>query len=111
MRAGWEYYNATDPEKISPLVEKSKNHFSELESIEATPYDVAAKPEKPGFFGYLGALISWIWVAAWMLGLVTWSAIFRQCSALPSKLSNNVANEETGSIRIYPQYAKKLVAQ
>ena len=54
MRAGWEYYNATDPEKISPLVEKSKNHFSELESIEATPYDVAAKPEKPSFFGYLG---------------------------------------------------------
>ena len=23
----------------------------------------------------MGALISWIWVAAWMLGLVTWSAI------------------------------------
>jgi hypothetical protein len=75
MRAGWEYYNAINPEKISPLVEKSKDHFSELESIEATPYDVAAKPEKPSFFGYLGALISWIWVAAWMLGLVTWSAI------------------------------------
>ncbi len=75
MRAGWEYYNTHNPAKISQLVDKSKDHFAELESIEATPYDVAAKPEKPGFFGYLGALISWIWVGAWMFGLVTWSAI------------------------------------
>ncbi|MEC7588907.1 MAG: 1-acyl-sn-glycerol-3-phosphate acyltransferase [Candidatus Thermoplasmatota archaeon] len=75
LRAGWEYYNANDPERIAPLVEQSKNHFAELESIEATPYDVAAKPEKPTFFGYLTALASWLWVAAWMLGLVTWSAI------------------------------------
>ncbi len=75
MRAGWEYYNAHEPEVISTLVEKSKSHFAELESIEATPYDVAAKPEKPGLFGYLGAMISWIWVASWMLGLVTWSAV------------------------------------
>ncbi|DAC59301.1 MAG TPA: hypothetical protein D7I03_04285, partial [Candidatus Poseidoniales archaeon] len=75
MRAGWEFYNENNPDKISPLVEKSKDHFAELESIEATPYDVAAKPEKPSLFGYLGALISWLWVAAWMLGLVTWSAI------------------------------------
>ena len=75
LRAGWEYYNANNPEKIAPLVEQSKNHFAELESIEATPYDVAAKPEKPTFFGYLTALASWLWVAAWMLGLVTWSAI------------------------------------
>ena len=75
LRAGWEYYNANNPEKIAPLVEQSKNHFAELESIKATPYDVAAKPEKPTFFGYLTALASWLWVAAWMLGLVTWSAI------------------------------------
>ena len=75
MRAGWEYYNSNNPDKVSPLLEKSKSHFAELESIEATPYDVAAKPEKPSFFGYIGALIAWLWVAAWMLGLVTWSAI------------------------------------
>ena len=75
LRAGWEYYNAKDPEKIASLVIKSKSHFAELESIEATPYDVAAKPEKPAFLGYATAFIAWIWVAAWMLGLVTWSAI------------------------------------
>ena len=75
LRAGWEYYNANNPEKIAPLVEKSKSHFAELEAIEATPYDVAAKPEKPTFIGYLGAIAAWLWVAAWMLGLVTWSAI------------------------------------
>ena len=75
MRAGWEYYNANDPEKITPLFEKSKNHFAELETIGATPYDVAAKPRKPSFFGYFKAIASWVWVASWMLGLVTWSAI------------------------------------
>ena len=75
MRAGWEYYNANNPEKIAPLVEKSKSHFAELEAIEATPYDVAAKPQKPTFLGYLSAIAAWLWVPAWMLGLVTWSAI------------------------------------
>ena len=54
MRAGWEYYSTKNPEKIGPLVDKSKQHFAELESIEATPYDVAAKPEKPSLFGYIG---------------------------------------------------------
>ena len=44
--SGWEYYTLKNPEKIGPLVDKSKQHFAELESIEATPYDVAAKPEE-----------------------------------------------------------------
>ena len=57
IEGGWEYYNANNPEKIAPLVEKSKSHFAELEAIEATPYDVAAKPEKPTFLGYLVQLL------------------------------------------------------
>ena len=75
LRAGWEYYNTNQPEKIAPLVENSKEYFAELESIEATPYDVAAKPEKPTLIGYAAALAAWLWVASWMLGLVTWSAV------------------------------------
>jgi hypothetical protein len=63
------------PEEIAPLVEKSRLHFTELETMGITPFDVAAKPQKPTMIGYLIALTAWIWSAAWMLGLVTWSAV------------------------------------
>ncbi len=76
MRAGWEYFAANDPKKIENILIKSKNHFEELDNMGITPFDVAAKPEKPGISGFLIALIAWIWAAAWMFGLVTWSAVF-----------------------------------
>jgi hypothetical protein len=75
MRAGWEFISKNEPEKSDKLVEKSIEHFAELDSVGLSPFDVAAKPEKPSFFGYLKALSIWIWSAAWMLGLVTWSAV------------------------------------
>ena len=75
LRAGWEYYSANKPEQIDSLLNKSKQHFAELEQMDITPFDVAAKPKKPGIGGYLVALFMWFWSAAWMLGLVTWSAV------------------------------------
>lgn len=75
MRAGWEFISKNEPEKSESLVSDSIEHFAELDSIGLTPFDVAAKPEKPSFLGYMKALSIWIWSAAWMLGLVTWSAI------------------------------------
>ena len=75
MRAGWEYFTNNEPEKVEQLVSKSTKHFEEIEQLGLTPFDVAARPKKPGIRGYLMALTVWIWSAAWMLGLVTWSAI------------------------------------
>jgi len=75
MRAGWEYFTANDPERIDAIVLKSKRHFEELDTMGITPFDVAAKPEKPGIGGFFVALIAWVWAAAWMFGLVTWSAV------------------------------------
>ena len=75
MRAGWEYFAANEPEKVDAILLKSKLHFEELDDMGLTPFDVAAKPEKPGIVGFLVAFIGWLWAAAWMFGLVTWSAI------------------------------------
>ena len=75
MRAGWEFISKQDPEKTETLVKNSIEHFDEVESLGITPFDVAAKPEKPSIFGYLKAITIWVWSAAWMLGLVTWSAV------------------------------------
>lgn len=75
LRAGWEYMSKHKPDEIAPLVEKSRLHFTELEEMGITPFDVAAKPQKPTMLGYLIALTAWVWSAAWMLGLVTWSAV------------------------------------
>lgn len=75
MRAGWEFVSKNEPEKSDRIVQDSIEHFSELESIGLTPFDVAAKPEKPSLLGYIKAISIWIWSAAWMLGLVTWSAV------------------------------------
>ena len=75
MRAGWEFISKQEPEKTETLVTNSIEHFDEVESLGITPFDVAAKPEKPSIFGYLKAITIWVWSAAWMLGLVTWSAV------------------------------------
>ena len=75
MRAGWEFVSKEEPDKTESLVTKSIEHFDEIESLGLSPFDVAAKPKKPSFLGYFKAISIWIWSAAWMLGLVTWSAV------------------------------------
>jgi 1-acyl-sn-glycerol-3-phosphate acyltransferase len=75
MRAGWEFIAKEESKKSEALVNDSIEHFNELGDLGLSPFDIAAKPEKPSIFGYLKAIITWIWSAAWMLGLVTWSAI------------------------------------
>tara|TARA_B100000900_G_scaffold129102_3_gene109169 strand:+ start:1028 stop:2596 length:1569 start_codon:yes stop_codon:yes gene_type:complete len=75
MRAGWEFVSKEEPKKTENLVAKSIEHFDEIESLGLSPFDVAAKPTKPSIRGYLMAVSIWIWSAAWMLGLVTWSAV------------------------------------
>ena len=75
MRAGWEFVSKEEPKKTENLVAKSIEHFDEIESLGLSPFDVAAKPRKPSIRGYLKAVSIWIWSAAWMLGLVTWSAV------------------------------------
>ena len=75
MRAGWEFVSKEEPDKTESLVTKSIEHFEEIESLGLSPFDVAAKPKKPSFLGYFKAISIWIWSAAWMLGLVTWSAV------------------------------------
>ena len=75
IRAGWEYYAENNPAKIESLVQQSKDHFRELSSLNLRPIDVSTKPEKPGLGGQIKALFLWAWSAAWMFGLVTWSAL------------------------------------
>ena len=75
MRAGWEFVSKEEPQKTQNLVTKSVEHFDEIESLGLSPFDVSAKPNKPSILGYLKAISIWIWSAAWMLGLVTWSAV------------------------------------
>ena len=106
MRAGWEYYNAKIQKRLVLWWINRKQHFAELESIEATPYDVAAKPEKPSLFGYHRCDYLMDLGSSMDVGFGDMERNFGQCSPIPSKLSNNVANEETRCIRIYPQYAK-----
>ena len=36
---------------------------------------MSTKPEKPGLGAKSAALFLWAWSAAWMFGLVTWSAL------------------------------------
>ena len=36
---------------------------------------MSIKPEKPSLGGQIKALFLWAWSAAWMFGLVTWSAL------------------------------------
>ena len=76
IRAGWEYLAETDPSLTSKLVEDCEDHFEQLDQRNLTPLDVDARPERLTRWASMKLFISWAWSAAWMLGLVTWSAIF-----------------------------------
>lgn len=76
IRAGWEYLAETDPSLTSKLVEDCEDHFEQLDQRNLTPLDVDARPERLTKWASMKLFISWAWSAVWMLGLVTWSAIF-----------------------------------
>jgi len=76
IRAGWEYLAEKDPDLTTKLVEDCEEHFEQLEQRTLTPLDVDARPERLTTWSSMKLFISWAWSAVWMLGLVTWSAVF-----------------------------------
>ncbi len=76
IRAGWEYFAKTEPTSTSKLVEDCEFHFEQLEQRNLTPLDVDARPDRLTQWASMKLLISWSWSAVWMLGLITWSAVF-----------------------------------
>ncbi len=76
VRAGWEYLALNNPSMTTKMVQECEHHFEELEQRNLTPLDVDARPDRLTRIGSLKLSISWAWSAVWMLGLISWSAVF-----------------------------------
>ena len=76
VRAGWEYLALNNPSMTTQMVHDCEEHFDQLEQRNLTPLDVDARPDRLTRMGSLKLLISWAWSAVWMLGLISWSAVF-----------------------------------
>ena len=76
VRAGWGYLAEHDPSLTGKLVEDCEHHFEQLEERNITPIDVDARPEHLTRKDSAKIMFSWLWAGVWMLGLITWSAVF-----------------------------------
>jgi len=76
IRAGWEYLAEKDPAVTTQLVKDCEQHFEQLEKRNLVPLDVDARPDRLTRGASAQLFIGWAWAAVWMLGLISWSAVF-----------------------------------
>ena len=76
VRAGWEFLAQKEPALTEQLVDDCETHFLELEERDISPIDVDTRPDQLTIKESLMISASWLWSAVWMLGLITWSAVF-----------------------------------
>ena len=59
------------------MVVDCEAHFLELEERDISPIDVDTRPDQLTIKESLMISASWLWAAVWMLGLITWRAVFK----------------------------------
>jgi hypothetical protein len=98
LRAGWEFMAMDDPKITTEIVDRSKEHFERLDKLSLHPLDVETRPENFSLRLRMKHVAKWVWASAWMLGIVTISAVIANLPPYyANKLLSNTAKKKKAS--------------
>ncbi len=75
VRAAWEWLAINDSQKCERLEKRTRDHMSELGSLDLKPHHVDSRPKSVTRSGFMKSIFLWLFAWSFMLGFVTFSAI------------------------------------
>ena len=75
VRAAWEWLAQNDSKKCELLERRTREHMSELGSLDLKPHHVDSRPKSVTRGGFMKSIFLWLFAWSFMLGFVTFSAI------------------------------------
>ena len=75
VRAAWEWLAINDSQKCERLEKRTRDHMSELDSLDLKPHHVDTRPKSVTRAGFMKSIFLWLFAWSFMLGFVTFSAI------------------------------------